>query len=92
MIKFGQVDHIEGGLVFMVRNDYVNCVYYIGHSNDKRCIATKVNGTDMLVIIFNVYFPCFFGSDSYELDVISIISFIENVLLENTCDNLNTYV
>ena len=37
-------------------------------------------------------FTCFVGSDSYEFDVISIISFIENVLLENTCDNLYTYV
>ena len=82
----------NGGLAFRVRNDYVNCVHYIGHSNDKRCIAMKINGTDMQVIKFKVYFPCFVGSDSYEFDVKSIICFVENILLENTCENLNTYV
>ena len=46
----------------------------------------------MQVIMFKMYFPCFVRSESYELDVISTISLIENVLLESTCDNLNIVV
>jgi hypothetical protein len=42
--------------------------------------------------LFNVYFPCYTNTTDYEFDILNIIAFCENILLENVEDDQNTYV
>ena len=72
-----------GGLAILVNDKLLSFYKYIGHSDDNRCLAMMVQCKDMQLFLFNVYFLCFMGPDMYDSDIMHVIGFLENVLLEN---------
>ena len=71
-----------GGLTILVNDKLLSFYKYIGHSDD-RCLAMMVQCKDMQLFLFNVYLLCFIGPDMYKSDIMHVIRFLENVLLEN---------
>ena len=89
---FTELGRPFGGLAVLIKHNILNYINYIGCSQDKRCMAFKLICNDSEIFLFNIYFPCYVNDLNYEGEVLNIIGFCENVLLENLNRNVNTQI
>ena len=72
-----------GGVAFLYHNSLSRCIEFIGCSSDNRCIVIKLSINNLVLLLFNVYFPCFENSLEYRDELSALTGFIEDTL--NRC-------
>jgi exonuclease III len=69
-----------GGVAFLWKNDLSKFITKVGYDPAGRCIAIKLHIDGKVILLINVYFPCFKSGLEYEADLGLCIGFIDNML------------
>ena len=76
----------------LIKYNISNYINYIGCSQYKRCMAFKLTCNDSGIFLFIAHFPCYVNDLNNEKEMLNIIVFCENLLLENLHSNVNAQV
>ncbi len=81
-----------GGLSIIYNSDCFKLVRDYGVSINKRVMGLLLSLGDQLVMVFNVYLPCFSDSVEYINDINIVCGFIDSVLSSNEGKQFHTLI